>query len=75
MKNVVRSLDGETCFNMDELSALFTLYKVGGHVMLAVCTHLYRCAYYMRLCNGLSMNISCEVRSCLLLVKYGQLQK
>ncbi|KAF6041305.1 TBC1D8 [Bugula neritina] len=27
MKNVIRSLDGETCFDIDELSALFTLYK------------------------------------------------
>ncbi|XP_067937968.1 TBC1 domain family member 9-like [Watersipora subatra] len=26
-KNVVRSLDGETCFDFAELSALFTLYK------------------------------------------------
>lgn len=32
MKNVIRSLDGETCCNTDELSALFNLYKVQ-------CTH------------------------------------
>ena len=30
MKNVVRSLDGETCFDVEELSALFTVYKVSG---------------------------------------------
>ena len=43
MKNVIRSLDGETCFDTDELSALFTLYKVRsrfGVFLIAFCYHM-----------------------------------